>query len=150
MPLTLVLVLAAMACTSAKDDPKSGVSCKTDESSCACSIGVPGTAPCSASTIASALCCASTGWPNEGTCECSAVTCIDDGVQCRCARGLGGPLTTCSGAICCQAASGDCYCRRAAGGQLAKCDAADTPSAFCSPSAGTRCVGSSTKVDSCS
>ncbi len=150
LSIFIAVVLPASACTSTNDAAPTGVSCKTDERGCACTIGAPTADTCGASKVAGALCCAATGWPREGTCDCTPVTCIDDGVQCRCGRGVGGPLAACSGAICCQTAGGDCYCRRAAGGQQAKCDATDTPSAFCGPTAGTRCPSPSMKVDTCS
>lgn len=81
--------------------------CSTDASgACGCfhnadygSLGVS----CSTATIGGGLCCASVGWPAQGTCSCGRPGCARDTTNdCQCAVGASGSATSsCTGVTCC-------------------------------------------------
>ena len=124
--------------------------CRAEGSGCSCVVGASSDAstPCTSAAAADALCCASAGWPGSGACSCLPVTCIDQPDECRCARGLGGPLSLCGGALCCAKPGGDCYCRTATPGIPPRCDRNEQAGAFCKPSV-TRCPPGERQVNSC-
>jgi hypothetical protein len=77
---------------------------------CGCAVGpAPNDVRCGAETVGGGWCCATEGWPGEGTfCQCLPLRCEVTSEGCECVRTATG-AGSCSGAVCC-ADGRSCHC----------------------------------------
>ena len=91
---------------------------------CYCSVNNSGAPPggaCSAATVGGVGgCCASTGWPSTGSCQCTQYKCEKRGTDCNCwlhsadGANLASSCSPTAGQVCCVTSSGVgnvCQCR---------------------------------------
>jgi hypothetical protein len=143
--------------------------CRTTYEGCRCSMAStsnPTPFECSSTALDGTLCCASSGYPSSGYCECTKPT---NAVQCWSYQTAGSPNRSCvcsktppatdahttdirpatscspSGSTFCCSDSSDCYCY----GGTGACWATQTQVSSCSAKAGT-CPSYETEVASCS
>lgn len=142
----------------------SGISCSVSSTGCECDVSSnPNSFECSNSSITNGTCCASTGWPESGTCECNEpiAKCgldsgdSDLGFTCRCdytapITDWDIPKTSCpAGAGYCCTFSSSCACYEAGSGSCADIGGIDVPD--CNPDIfPAECSSTKLEVSSCS
>ncbi len=89
----------------------------TSDAACDCKVPlpsdskVPNDVTCNEAVAFHAVCCAGTGWPNQGsTCSCLSADCDSPGGGgCSCSLGVAGETCT-DGTVCCVSPAGACFC----------------------------------------
>lgn len=162
--LTALGVASFAGCSSGSAGSSSGSSssyasrltCTLGTRSCRCSSQYTSTEPpyteCSASALPAAVCCATSGFPGSGSCECKQPDATANGNECFSWQVSGNSGRSCGCVTAAPAATGTISGVRPepsgtcapAGGDC--CQSAD--GCYCYPS-GVKCLASQTKVTSC-
>ena len=131
-------------------EPGRGVSCSSSGTGCSCYTGGTGNSTrCSTLTVGDSICCATSGWPSQGSCDCQRFGCesYGNGDSCSCTRGGSGTSLICTGTLCCQA-PGRCECETRTD-LNAQCPSDAKTVSSCSLNEGS-CYAGDTQEQSCS
>jgi hypothetical protein len=128
-----------------------GINCNVQYDGCSCNptTGSPGNDyVCDEDAVENGTCCASSGWPNSGTCSCKPRGgCTGNSSYCSCSKSSSTSMQECPSTtgVCCKTSTG-CYCSSTADA----CKASETVISSCTADEVEDPCGYETQVSSCS